>query len=183
MASSPQFPPPRRGPHVVPRLPVERGRQFPWPLIGLICAAVLAAGLVFLLPRLHVARMSPTGAVIPQQPVPGEIELSGFKMTAAPTGGAYYLDGLLFNHGKTDVTGVWVQLNFVGTNGKAVGSELRSVAEMNQQLNGAQNLIQNPIKPTETRPVRIYFDHPPANWNHQIPGLVVAEVTATTTRK
>lgn len=186
MASNPQFRPktPPRGPHAVPDLPIENGRQFPWPLVGVISAAILLGVLIFWLPRMHVVPPSPAGAQIPSQPVPSQIELSGFKMSAAPVGSAYYLDGLLFNHGTTEITGLQMKVSFMGPGGKVVGSELRPVGEVSGPSDmRAQNLVQNPIKPRETRPVRIYIDHPPANWNHEMPELSVSEVTGTTTQK
>jgi len=180
MATSPQFPqPPRRGPHVVPKLQVPK-KGLPWPLLAIIVAAAILIALIVWLPRTPRARAGATGAAVPAQPTPGQIELSQMKMTAAPVGSAYYLEGMLLNSGNTEITGVQVQVNFVDNIGTVAGSQKRPVGEMNGRTGlSSQNLVDSPVKPGQSRPIRIYFDHPPANWNKQMPELTVAEVTAT----
>jgi hypothetical protein len=184
MATSPQFPPkmPRRGPQPVPRLQVPKKQRFPWPLLAIIAAAAILAGLIYWIwiPGGRTVRPAPTGADVPVQPTPGQIQLSGFKMTAAPVGNAFYLEGNLFNNGGTEITGVQVQVQFIGRDGEVVGSETRPVGELSQRQDvKSDNLVQKPIKPSESRPVEIYVDHPPANWNKQLPQLTVIEVTGT----
>ncbi|HZP62028.1 MAG TPA: DUF3426 domain-containing protein [Terriglobales bacterium] len=180
MATSPQFPQtPRRGPHAVPKLQVPK-KGFPWPLLAIIVAAAILIALIVWLPRTPHAHAGATGANVPAQPTPGQIQLSHLKMTIAPVGAAYYLEGMLFNNGNTDITGVQVQVKFVDNDGKVTGSQNRPVDEMNGRTDlSSQNLVDSPVKPGQSRPIRIYFDHPPANWNKQMPELTVTEVTAT----
>lgn len=186
MATSPQFPPnmPPRGPHEVPKLQVPKRKGFPWPLLAIIVAAVILIALIFWLPRIPHTGSMPTGASVPAQPTASQIQLSGFRMTAAPAGAAFYLDGMLSNNGNTDVTGVQAQVNFLGSNGQVVGSETRPLGELSERTDlKSEDLVQNPVKPSASRPVRIYVDHPPANWNKQMPELSVTTVTGTTAGK
>jgi hypothetical protein len=182
MASSPQFPPnvPRRGPQRVPRLELVQKKAFPWPLLAIVVAGAILIALLVWLPRLPRVASVPTGAEIPSQPTPNQIQLSGLKVTAAPLGSAFYLDGLLLNRGKTDIMGVQVQVNFLDQKGQVVGSQTRPVGEMSARKDmKSEDLVNRPVKPGETRPVRIYFDHAPATWSKQLPELAVTEVTAT----
>lgn len=181
MASSPQFPPnvPRRGPQRVPRLEVVQKKAFPWPLLAIIVAGAILIALVAWLPRMPKLAPAPTAAEIPTQPTPNQIQFSGLKLTASPVGSAFYLDGSLLNRGKTDIMGVQVQVNFLDQKGQVVGSQTRPVGEMSTRDDlKSEALVDRPVKPGETRPVRIYFDHAPANWNKQLPELAVTEVTA-----
>ena len=183
MASNPQFPEPRRpghGPELVPKIQVPRKKPFPWPVIALIIAAAMLAALIAWLPRTPKARPGPTAAQIPGQPTPGQIQLSHFKMTAAPVGNAYYVDAQLFNNGDTELNGVQVQARFLGANGQTVEVQHRPVGEAGARNQGnTQSLVQQPIKPHHAQPVRIYLDQVPANWNKQMPEITVTTVTAT----
>jgi hypothetical protein len=182
MASSPQFPPnlPRQGPHRVPRLEVLEKKGFPWPLLAIIAAVAILIAIIVWLPQVPKLSPAPTGAEVPAQPTGNQIQFSGLKLTAAPLGNAFYLDGLLLDRGSTEITGMQVQINFLGQNGQIVGSQTRPVGEMNERFDlKSEDLADRPVKPGETRPVRIYFDHAPASWNKQLPQLAVTEVTAT----
>jgi hypothetical protein len=101
------------------------------------------------------------------------------KVVPAPVGGALYLTGVLHNTGSTAITGVQVVAEFLGRNGPILATITRPVEGL--AAGGApQDLTKAPIQPNESRPIRIYFEHPPAGWNHQIPGLTVTTVTGTT---
>jgi hypothetical protein len=45
---------------------------------------------------------------------------------------------------------------------------------------GTEELTQAPIRPNETRPVRVYFAVVPKAWNREAPQLTVSTVTGTT---
>ncbi|MBV8052271.1 MAG: DUF2393 family protein [Acidobacteriaceae bacterium] len=95
-------------------------------------------------------------------------------------GNAFYLDGQLSNQGATEISGVQVQVNFLGSKGELVGSETRPVGQLSSRSDlKSEDLVDRPIKPNEMRPVRIYVDHAPAAWNHELPQLTLTEVTAT----
>jgi Protein of unknown function (DUF2393) len=182
VATNPQFPPnmPRRGPREVPRLQLLKKKSFPWTLLAIVVAAAILAAIIYWLPQTPRASNAPAGADIPSQPTGSQVQFSGFKLNAAPVGNAFYLDGQLSNHGTTEITGVQVQVNFLGNNGQVVGSETRPVGELSSHADlKSENLVDRPIKPNETRPIRIYVEHAPAAWNHQLPELTVTEVTAT----
>ena len=183
MATSPQFPPEnqpeQRDIHEVPRLQVPPKKEFPWLLISLGSAAAILIVILVMLPRAPKARPSPTAAQVPAQPTPGEIQLSHLKLTAVPTGDAYYLDGLLFNNGNTNITAVQVKISFKGANGEIAGEETKPVGEIvGSSGASATDVAQAPIKPSDSKPIRIYLDHPPANWNKQLPEVTVTTVTA-----
>jgi hypothetical protein len=170
--ASPQFPPkmPRRDLHEVPKLEVSKRKAFPWPLIALLVAAVIIILLIVHLPSIPKVRPGAGAAQAPPQPTPNQVQFTDLRLTAAPTGNAFYLDGLLFNNSKTDITGVQVQVSFLGGNGQVIGSETRPVGEMGEHSDlKSEDLVQHPIKPAGSRPVRIYLDHAPADWNKQLP--------------
>jgi hypothetical protein len=185
MASNPQFPeqkrPPReQRPQVVRKIQVPRKRPFPWPVIALMVAAAILIALIAWLPRTPKAKPGPSAAEIPVQPTAGQIQLSHFRMTAAPVGNAFYMDGQLFNNGDTALTGVQVQARFLGADGQTVEVQSRPVGEVTDRSGtNSQNLVQDPVKPHQSRPIRIYFDQIPANWNRQMPEIAVTTVTAT----
>jgi hypothetical protein len=182
VATSPQFPPnlPRRGPREVPRLQLLKKKGFPWTLLAIIAAAAILAAMIYWLPQTPRGSMAPQGADVPPQPTGSQVQLSGFTISAAPVGNAFYLDGQLSNHGTTEITGVQVQVSFLGNHGQVVGSETRPVGELSSRSDlKSTDLVDRPIKPNEMRPVRIYVDHAPADWNHEVPQLTITEVTAT----
>ena len=184
MATNPQFPadkgPHDRTLHVAPRLRTPKRKKFLWPSIILLGAAAILVALIVSLPRAPKGRPGPSEAQAPIQPTPSEIQLSHFKLTAAPAGNAYYLDGLLFNNGGNQITGLQVQINFKGTNGQTVGGEIQPIGVVTDS-SGANttNLVQVPLKPGDSRRFRIYLNRPPANWNKQVPELIVTTVTGT----
>jgi hypothetical protein len=182
MATSPQLPPkaPQRGPQEVLRFERVKKRSFPWPLLAIILAAAVLLELIVWLPRISKVLPEAAGAQAPAQTAGHQIQFSSFKMTAAPVGNAFYLDGLLVNNGNADLTAVQVQVDFLGQNEQMVGSQTRPVGEMSERVDlKSENLVDRPIKPGETRPVQIYVDHAPSNWNRQLPQLTVTEVTAS----
>jgi hypothetical protein len=74
---------------------------------------------------------------------------------------------------------VQVEAQFLGRNGPVLATETRPVESLTGATSSA-NLSQAPIKPNESRPVRIYFEHTPVGWNHRLPQLTVTNVTGTT---
>ena len=174
----PQFPdiPPRRRTDQPAKLQIIKKSKFPWPIFILIVGAVLLAGILYFLPRAPRTKNIPVAAQVPQQPVPAQVQLTNMKIQPSPVGGALYLTGILHNAGNTPINGVQVQAQFIGKNGIVVQSQTGPV----QGLVGGtspQDLAQAPIKPEESRPIRVYFERTPAGWNHQLPQLTVTMVT------
>ena len=93
-----------------------------------------------------------------------------------------YLMGILHNTGDTVITGVQVEAQFLGRNGPILETLRAPVQGFvgGAGATTAQDLTQAPIKPNDSRPIRIYFEHTPRGWNHQLPQLTVTAVTGTT---
>jgi hypothetical protein len=159
---------------------IKKGK-FPWPIVAIIIGAAILIAIIAFLPRGPHVTQAPTGAEIPQQPTVDQIQLTDMHITSSPVGGAVYLTGLLRNTGNTAITGVQVQAQFLGRNGPVLETVSRPVESLaGGQAGQPQNLTQAPIKPNESRPIRIYVEHTPAGWNHQLPELTVTAVTGTT---
>ncbi|HEX2600108.1 MAG TPA: DUF3426 domain-containing protein [Terriglobales bacterium] len=178
MATNPQSPPPR-GPQLAPRMHVPRKKQFPWPVVALIAAGLLLLAIVAKMPTTPKKVQPPSAAQIPPQPTPGQVQLSSVQLTPSPVGDALNLQAMLHNNGSTEITGVKVQANFKGANGQNVGTEVTNAQIVGKDNATAQDLTISPIKPNETAPVRLRFDHYPSAWNKQMPELVVTQVTGT----
>lgn len=186
MATNPKLPdfpdlPARRAQHEHGKVQIIRKSKFPWPVVILIGAAALLIAIFALLPRSPHVSTPPTGAQLPQQPTAEQVQLTDVKLAPAPAGGAAYMTALLHNTGNTEITGVQVQAKFLGRNGPVLDTLTVPVQGLVGGGNTtAQELTQAPIKPNESRPIRIYFEHTPAGWNHQLPELTVTTVTGTT---
>lgn len=178
MATFPN-PPQRPGLHEVPRLKVPKKNKFPWPLVAIVIAAAILVALIFWLPRTPHTQMPPSAAQVPAQPTGNQIQFTNLKMTPAPVGNAFYLEGQLVNHGNTDITGVQVQATFKNITGQTLETQVRPVEGI-VGTSGAQtqDLTAAPIKPNQARPIRVSFNQYPDGWNKQIPELKVVAVTA-----
>jgi hypothetical protein len=177
MATNPQFPEQQR-PHLQPRLQTPPKGRFPWPLVAIVIAAAILAALIWWLPQTPKKQLPPNAAV-PAQPTGNQVQLTNLKMTPSTMGSALYVEGMLYNNGNTEITGVQVQAAFHGINGQVLETQTRPVEGMvGNSATQAQNLDQAPIKPNQSRAVRVYFDHYPAGWNKQMPDLKVTTVTA-----
>lgn len=178
MATNPQYPEQKR-PHMHPRLQVPPKRRFPWILIAIIIAAAILAALIWWLPQTPKKQLPPNAAAVPAQPTGNQIQLTNLKMTPSTVGSAFYVEGMLYNNGNSDITGVKVQASFHGINGQVLETQSQPVQEMvGNSATQAEDMAVAPIKPNESRPVRVYFDHYPAGWNKQMPDLKVTTVTA-----
>lgn len=178
MATNPQYPEQQR-PHMHPRLQTPPKRRFPWPLIAIVIAAAILAALIYWLPQTPKKQLPPNAAAVPAQPNGNQIQLTNLKMTPSTVGSAFYVEAMLYNNGNSDITGVQVQAKFHGINGQVLETQTRPVQGMvGNSATEAQDLTEAPIKPNQSRAVRIYFDHYPAGWNKQLPDLQVTAVTA-----
>jgi hypothetical protein len=182
MATNPKIPPTtQRGPQLHPKLQVEKKKPFPWPLIALIIAAAILVALIFVLPRTPKKMMPPSAATVPQQPTGGQLQLSQIRMTPSPVGNNFYVDAKLFNAGNTQITGAEVQATFRDAGGGVLETQTAKVEGVvgNGQTT-TEDLTKAPIKPNESRNIRMAFSHVPQSWNHQAPDLRISAVTATT---
>lgn len=193
MATNPRIPeqkePPRGGPTIVPK-PEKPSSATPGVLLAIVTALLLLVAIVYFVPRAPKSvNHAPIRATMPAQPVPGQLQISDVKMSTAPTGGALNLDGRLSNSGTTDVSGVMAEVDFPLGNGQmaAVQAPVQGIAVSNGTNTGkitgdTEDLTKAPIKPGETRPVRINVSQVPAQWNHQIPQVKVTTTTGTTAK-
>lgn len=184
MATNPKLPdypdiPRRRSENEHAKVQMIRKSKFPWPILILIGAAALLIAIFALLPRTPHLTTPPTNAQVPQQPTADQVQLTNLKLAPAPVGGAAYMTGILRNTGNTAITGVQVQAKFLGRNGPILDTVTVPVQGLADRTT-PQDLTKAPIQPNEPRPIRIYFEHTPAGWNHQMPELTVTTVTGTT---
>jgi Protein of unknown function (DUF3426) len=180
-AKPPDFPdiPRRKSENEHAKVQIIRKSKFPWPILILIGGAALLIAIFALLPKAPHLTKPPTGAQVPQQPTAEQVQLTNLKLAPAPVGGAAYLTGILHNTGSTAITGVQVQAEFLGRNGPVLSTLTVPVQGLTDRT-APQDLTKAPIQPNESRPIRIYFEHTPAGWNHQLPNLTVTTVTGTT---
>jgi hypothetical protein len=111
------------------------------------------------------------------------VQLSQLEIVPAPavggrTGGVY-LEALLHNTGTTAISEVDVSATFVGNNGTLKTIKGLLVEDM-PGTRHFHDLVNDPIKPDESRRVSIYVEEPPTEWNHQPPQITVENVSATT---
>jgi len=181
MATNPKLPdmPPQRPVDDHAKVQLIRQSKFPWMIVTLIAGAALLIVIFVVLPRAPHVTPAPGGAQVPEQPTAEQIQFTNVNITPGPAGDAIYLTALLRNTGNTAITGVQVQAEFLGRNGPVLSTLARPVEGLTSSA-GPQDLTQAPIKPNESRPIRIYFEHVPQGWNHQLPELTVTNVTGTT---
>lgn len=193
MASSPRIPeqnePSRKGPRLVskPEQPTGGG---PGVTLAIVTALLMLGAILYFMPRNSKnVSSAPAGAVTPEQPSSGQLQFSDLTMTTAPVGNALSIDAQLSNSGASDVNGVMAEVVFPLSNhqtaavqapvfGVAVGKTGKT-GNTSAVTGDVEDLTKAPIKPGETRPVRITVNAVPQGWNHQVPQIRVAETTGT----
>ena len=190
MATNPRVPryeePPeeRKQPQLIPnsdRLKPKRpGGGIPGLVIGIGVALVLLAVLVYFLPRMPKNRPPAAAAEIPAQPVPGELQLQGMQLIAGPDDESYYLDGNVTNTGLHSITGIMADVKLRDVENKVILDVQRPLQGMSIKDHSlvSDPLAQDPIKPNDTRPVRLALNSVPRDWNHNIPQIRIVTVTA-----
>ncbi len=177
MATNPRFPEDR---DVHPKIQEQlqpKGRV-PWVLVAIIVAAVILIALILWLPRTPHQGMPPSSAQVPPQPTGDQIQFTHVRLVPPPAGNGTAVEAVLVNNGSTDITGAAVDATFKGNNGANLET-IRAKIEGLEPNGGTQDLVQNPIKPAQERPVRMVFDRLPEGWNREMPALSVAAVTGT----
>lgn len=152
----------------------------PGVVLGILVALILLGALVYFLPRTPKNRPPATAAQVPAQPVPGELQLQGMQLVAGPTDGAYYLDGNVTNTGPHSITGIIADVKLRNTQNQVVLDVQRPLEGMAVHDHGlvSDPLTKDPIKPNDTRPVRLGLDNVPSSWNHNLPEIRIVTVTA-----
>ena len=170
MATNPrvpeQFEPKRKGPVLVQRAE-EPTSSTPGVILAIVTAVLLLGAILYFMPR-----GKNTSALTTTQPAGSLLAEGGWRMTEAPTGGAISLDGQITNVGSTPVSDVTARVVFGLTNGlrASIARPVQGIATGGKTITGdTEELTKSPIKPNETRPVRIAVEELPKAWNHQTP--------------
>jgi len=148
--------------------------------VALIVGAALLIAIITLLPRSPQVRKPPAAAQVPTQPTAEQIQLTDIRIVPSPASDAMYLDAIVHNTGNSAITGAQVNAQFLNNSGRELGTAASAVQGMQGGGTTTQDLAESPIKPNEARPARIYFEHTPKGWNHEVPQLAVTTVTGTT---
>jgi hypothetical protein len=193
MATNARFPDPRepqrKGPVLVQRVEPPTSST-PGVALAIVTAVLLLGAILYFMPRAPKSGAAATGSSTPAQPAGSLLSVSGLRMSEAPTGGAISIDGQLTNRGSAAVSGVMAEVIFDLTNGLSASIErpVQGIALGTKANEGRQadtgrvtgdteDLTKAPIKPNETRPVRIGVNELPKAWNHQIPRVRIVETT------
>lgn len=189
MATNPRFPDPNKprsaGPTLVPKPEPPKGAG-PGVILAIVTAVLLLGAILYFMPRgARNVPKSPAASVSPEQPNAGQLQFSDVSLSTAPVGGAVSIDAQLTNSGTTDISGVMAEVHFTLTNNQTsmVDAPIMGIAVAGKGKNTSkvtgdiEDLTKAPIKPGETRPVRITVNDVPATWNHQVPQIRVAETT------
>jgi hypothetical protein len=174
MATNPRIPD-RNNP--VPTIQEQKTKKPGSPLVplGILVAALLLIALIVWLPRTPKNSAAPTGATIPAQPTGNQVQLMDVRLSPATVGNQMYIYGKVFNSGNYTINGLQVRVSFPGPNGQMLNTVTAPVQAVSNGV--GQNLVDAPIKPNDTRDVRINIEHVPQGWNHQVPEIVVDRVT------
>lgn len=193
MATSPRVPnprePQRKGPVLVQRADPPSSSTL-GVILAIVTAVLLLGAILYFMPRAPKGTTPQIGSTKLGQGGGSLLSISGLRMSEAATGGAINLDGQLTNSSSTAVSGVTVEVVFRLTNalrasierpvqGIALGIQGNEgkQADTGKVTGDTEDLAKSPIKPGETRPVRIVVDQLPKAWNHQIPQIRVVETT------
>lgn len=184
MAANPNLPdfpdiPPRRPKDDHAKLQLVKQGKFPWPIVAFVIGLAILAAIILYIALPSNTRRPAAGSVIPAQPTAQQIQFTNINIATGPAGGALYVEAVLHNAGNSEIIGVQVEGQFFGDKGQSLETENGSL-QVVTQAGGAEDLTQAPIKPQESRAVRIYFVHLPRGWNHQPPQLRVTTVSGTT---
>ncbi|HYH00253.1 MAG TPA: hypothetical protein VD837_14050 [Terriglobales bacterium] len=155
-----------------------RGRNW-WPIVILLVAAAVLAGVIAFAPFAPKERVAPTSADVPIQPTGGQVQVSDVNITKSPQDQAANLTGTLFNAGNTDINAIQGVANFKGNNGQNVASLTAPIMGMREN-GGTQPLAENPLKPGERRAFQMRIDRVPEGWNGNLPELQFTTVTGQT---
>jgi hypothetical protein len=149
-------------------------------ILALITAALLLGAILYFMPRAPKAAPTPTAAEVPQQPVPGQVQLTNTNMTLGPTGNSMNIDAMAQNTSNQTIIGLAALVRFHGQDGAILDSVNLPVEALTAQSGGRvdEALTKVPIKPNDTRPIRIAINRVPPNWNHKMPEIQISAVSS-----
>jgi hypothetical protein len=179
MATNPRIPEKHQD---VPTLVSQKRKKGGSPLVplGILVAAILLIAIILWLPRAPKRPTAPSNAVVPSQPTGNQVQISNVRMSPGPAERQMYIYARLSNAGTTAINGMNVAVTFPGQNGQPADTITTSVEGYDNGY--VQPLGANPIKPSDSRDVRIPIEQVPQNWNHQAPEIKVQDVTSVGTR-
>lgn len=149
-------------------------------VLAIVVALLLLGAILYFMPQTPKVTAPSTAADVPQQPTGEQVQLQDMQMSMAPAGGSMYIHAMLNNNGQSTIDGLAAQVKFRAEDGTIVGAEEAKVMGLKQQGQTftEEDLTQNPIKPNDSRPVRIAVDRVPDKWNRSMPEIAITTVTA-----
>jgi hypothetical protein len=157
----------------------EEARSWtPWMIAGSVVAVI--ALLLIVGSRSHKV-VSTTPDAYASQLALNNITLSQSSNMAGSQ--LTYVDGTITNHGDRTVTGVTVHTIFHGAGDTTGASQPQGETLALNLITSREPYVDtapvstNPIKPGESRPFRLIFDHVSADWDQKNPDIQVMQVT------
>ena len=148
-------------------------------ILAIVTAALMLGAILYFMPRAPKATPGPTSAAVLNGPAAGMLQLTNPKMTPSPAGGSMYIDAMIQNTSTQVINGIVAQVRFRAQDG-SVAQAVEVPVQLVQQGGArvSQDVTSAPIKPNDTRPIRIAIDRVPQNWNHEMPEIQVSAVTS-----
>ncbi len=172
MATNPRIPEQRDVPTLVEQK--HKKSAAPWVWFGILAAVILIVAIGFYMPNAPKRPAGPANAVNPAQPAGTQVRFSDIRVSTAPVGGQMYIYARLWNDGNTDIDAMHVNVAFPGQSGQPVHSVTADAESYQDQK--PQTLADNPVKPNQSREIRIPIAGVPAGWNHEMPEIKVQDV-------
>lgn len=149
-------------------------------LLAILAALLLLGAIFYYMPQAPKATAPSTAADVPQQPTGEQIQLQNINVSRAPVGSSMYIQARLNNNGQQTINGVVAQVKFRAEDGSILATESAEVRGLKQQGETwvEEDLANVPVKPNDTRPVRIAVDRVPQGWNGQLPEIAITAVTS-----
>ena len=145
-------------------------------IIVMAVVVVMAIALIVAL----LLRSQPKAASGPP-PYAANLKLSDFKMSAAENfvgATVSYVDGTVLNSGNKTVTRIMVQVNFKDDMGQLAQRE--EIPMQALKTDGpypeAVDFSVSPLGPGQSKLFRLTFESISAQWNHQVPEILVTDV-------
>ena len=161
----------------------ETRSPLPWIIAGVVI--LVALGILLLAGRHPAAPASPGGAGLAQpDPYASSLLLTGIKMSESGNlsgGKLTYLDGQITNKGGRTVRGITVQVAFRSGPGLLAQKETMALnlVRMTDPYVDTEPVSADPIKPGDTRPFRLIFEHVSPDWDGQYPEVRIIQVSGS----
>lgn len=148
----------------------EKRNWTPFLIGGVALLAIVAAVLV--------SSRAPTSIAPQASPYAANLKLSDVKLSAAENyvgGTVTYLDVKITNTGSQTLTGAQMRAVFKNTLGQVVQTEMLTPHVLvDNQMAGYPDLVElgrDPIKPGQSKTVRLALEHISADWDNNPPEM------------